>query len=149
MNSTVDIGSKLRGIRDDQTGAKDVTNALILSADMPVKILQTDWQSWGKALFKKDMPAWFHYVDFEFQLSPILDAALTYNSETGRSFALEDGWYGAGLEALVYPDKFRAITVRAGFYIDAGRFFLEDYIDTSWRDSPSRYEVFVGIGVQY
>ena len=62
-------------------------------------------------------------------MSPFFDAALCYNKITKKYFDLKDGFYGAGLEMIVYPVKWSGITIRASVGIDVGRKFFSNYIN--------------------
>jgi hypothetical protein len=115
--TTREIGGSLRGIRDDQAGIK-TPMALILNFDVPTHLFSTDWRGWGAALFRRDMPGWLHVLDFEVQLSPFFDMALTQNLAAGSIFSFKDGWYSAGFEVLVYPDRWRSLVIRLSFGID-------------------------------
>ena len=153
-NDTEEIGSRLRGIRDDQTGSK-TSLAFVANFDLPVKVLQTHWRDWGCAIFKKEMPGWFDWLDFEMQLSPFIDIALSHigvpAANVNRTFNYKDGWYAGGIEVLIYPTKMRSLQGRVSFGVDIARTlgFIESKIDTTWHDSVSRYELFIGIGLFY
>jgi hypothetical protein len=160
-NTVIGIGGYLRGIRDSQDTLLDTTTALIFNFDVPIKIVQTDWRGWGKAIFKTEMPSWFRFFDFEFQFSPFVDAALSqfdaaeFKAGRARTFDPRDGWYAAGLDALVFPNEFRSIQVRASLGVDAVRVaerFLPSVanklFNTDWRKA-SMYEIFIGIGLHY
>jgi len=155
-NNTESIGSKLRGIKDEQNGI-ETSLAFVANFDLPVKVVQTDWMGWGKAIFKKDMPQWFGYVDFELQFSPFIDMAFSHidvhndAADVSRTFSYKDGWYAGGLEVLVYPTKMRSLQGRISFGVDLARTlgFLESKLDTSWRSNISRWELFIGIGLHY
>ena len=79
--------------------------------------------------------------------------ALCNNQVTGKTFAIKDGWYGAGLEVLVYPAKWRSLVVRASAGIDVGRKIIKKavskLIDDSWRKNVSALEISIGIGLFY
>ena len=75
--------------------------------------------------------------------------ALCYNKVTQTFFNFKDGFYGAGLEAIVYPLKWSGITVRASLGIDAGRKFFAKKINTSWRENVPKTEIQLGFGLHY
>lgn len=141
------IGGRLRGIRDNQSykaGAKNgwsaltVPSALVVNLDFPIHIFSTNFE---KGFMK--------YCNFDLQLSPFVDFALTYNKDTERWFNYKDGFYAGGLEVLVYPAKWSSFTVRGSVGVDLGRFLLGSMIDTDWRQNCSKYEISFGIGLQY
>ncbi|MCR5437744.1 MAG: hypothetical protein K6E97_11845 [Treponema sp.] len=135
------IGSRLRGIRDNQYykdsnfgKACTVPAAIILNVDFPFNIFTTSK---------------LKIFDFSLQFSPFIDVALTYNKVTERWFSLQDGFYSAGLECLVYPLKWKGITVRLSFGYDVGRKFF-DSLNEEWRDTKvSKYEITFGVGLHY
>jgi hypothetical protein len=153
-NDTEGIGGRLRGIRDDQDGI-DTTFAFAGNFDMPVKVLQTDWTGWFRALFKKEPASFWAWLDFELQVSPFIDIAFSHidvpSEGKNTVFDYKDGWYAAGVEVLVYPNKMRSLVARAGFGVDIARTlgFVGSRLDTSWREDVSRYELFFGIGLFY
>ncbi len=162
------IGGILRGIKDDQTYKSDtgygdtkalnVSDAIIFSFDMPIKIVATDWLGWADIIFGEGSSFSEHlrfmrYFDFELQVSPFIDAALTDNIATGRTFSIIDGWYAGGVEVLVYPRKWRSLVVRGSIGADIGRKVVDKVVsslfDNSWRRQTSAFEVYIGIGLQY
>lgn len=169
LNSNEKIGDSLRGIRDNQYYADGsyyalkVPAAIVFSVDCPIHIITTNWLGWGKSLFGTydlfPQPAkflfWlphklFKYLDFELQLSPFVDAALTRNRNDDSTFSVKDGFYDAGFEFLVYPLKWKSYVIRGSIGFDIGRLLLSDYLDTSWRDTAiSCYEIYFGLGLQY
>lgn len=136
------IGSKLRGIRDEQfykntnVSATKNISALILNFDIPFHIFTTN--------FKK-----LSLFNFDLQFSPFIDIGLTYNKVTNRYFSFKDGFYSSGIEVLVYPKKFSSLTVRASLGIDCGMLLFKEYLDTSWRIQYSKYEFSFGVGLHY
>jgi hypothetical protein len=150
--NTEKIGTRLRGVMDEQDGI-DTSFAFVVNLDLPVKVLQTHWRDWGKRAFKKDMPGFFDYLDFELQLSPFVDIAFSHIAVNGvdRAFSGEDGWYAAGLEALVFPNNWRSLYVRFSLGADLARTFdfIGNKVDMSWRQDVSKYELFIGIGLLY
>ena len=163
------VGGPLRGILNNQyvdDGSRYALKsdmAIQASLDFPIHIVTTDWCGWGEALFGKysDLsPTWqkilwlphkiFQYADFELQVSPFFDMALTHNFITGRKLSYKDGFYDAGLELLIYPCKWKSYVVRTSFGVDVGRLALTKWIDTSWRDmSVKKYELYFGLGLQF
>ncbi len=138
------IGQYLRGIRDSQDykgtsiSALTPTNAFILNFDLPIHLFTTNFTK-----------SFLRYFNFDLQLSPFFDMALCYNKITQTYFDPKDGFYGAGLEIIVYPAKWSGITLRGSVGIDAGRKFLANHINTDWRDDVSKKEFSIGFGLHY
>lgn len=162
-NGKEKIGSKLRGIRDEVTYQYSVLKALevpvgvVLNFDMPIHVISTDWTGWTARIFGEESKVtkalhFMRYLDFELQLSPFVDFALTKNAVTGRLLDIRDGFYCAGIEAIVFPNKWRSIEVRASLGVDVGRKVLKKVssklFDDSWRTGSS-YELYIGIGLHY
>jgi hypothetical protein len=136
----------MRGVFNDgsyNSGRANLPTGFVMNLDFPIRVLQTNWRSWGKALFKRDMPTWFGFLDFEMHLVPFVDIAL-YGADDYCVFHLDDGFYSAGLEVVVYPDKMRSIQVRASAGLDLGARLLEQ----DWR-SKKGPEIEIGIGLHY
>lgn len=138
------IGEYLRGIRDKQyyEGSNVLsvkpTSAIVLNLDMPIHIFRTNFTK-----------SFLRYLNFDFQLSPFIDIALCYNKVTESFFDLKDGFYTAGLEAIVYPLKWSGITVRGSIGVDVGRKFLASRLNTDWREDVSALEFSFGFGLHY
>lgn len=144
----VKIGSMLRGIRDNDWKS---SNYLRLNFDMPFSLFHTNWGKWL---------GWdkLNFVNFEFQLSPFFDIAVGDNTYAESKYNLKDGWYGTGIEAIVFPDRLRSIQVRASLGIDAAQFlmkkkpqFADTLFNTDWRRSHSSgwYELSISVGLFY
>lgn len=156
------IGSRLRGTLDEQSALYS-DMALSLNLDIPIHVVTTDWLGWAAALwgpydeksekaqkFLKFPRKLFGALNFEMQVSPFFDMALTHNNKTGRTFSLKDGYYDAGIEVLIFPTRFRNYVVRGSVGFDLARTLLKDVVDTSWRDqSKKKYEIFIGLGLHY
>ena len=95
------------------------------------------------------MEYFIKYFNFDLQLSPFVDIALIYNKSTREWYNPKDGFYTAGLEVLVYPQKFSSYTVRASVGYDIGRKLLDDYLNMDWREDVSKYEISIGLGLHY
>lgn len=155
LNGTEKIGERLRGIRDDQyfsfeSGksnlyACETPAAVVFNFDLPIKLFATDWSK--VPLFNKF--SFMKYFNFELQISPFFDFAITHNKATNSSFSLKDGFYAGGLEVLVFPQKWKGMTVRASLGVDLGRYVLKNKINQDWRDSVSKYELSIGLGLHY
>ena len=158
------FGEYIRGVRDKQKYLNDIhkalksPSALILNLDLPFHLVTTDWVTWGRAIFGEE--SWFtrHFLwtekfNFEMQLSPFMDFALTKNEFTDRLFDYRDGWYTGGFEILIFPQRWKGIVVRGSFGLDLGRAILAekftDKIDMSWREDVKKYEIYAGIGLHY
>ena len=174
LNKTEKIGSYLRGIRDNQTyddsawqaagfsgsaqKALSTNAAIIANIDFPIHIITTDWLAFNDFIFGEDSAfsnrlKWMRFFDFELQINPFIDFALTHNKVTGKTFAIKDGWYAGGIEVLVYPKKWRSLVVRASAGIDGGRKIINKVVsklfDNSWRSEGSALEISIGIGLHY
>ena len=143
-NDGKSIGQYLRGIRDNQEykgtdiSSLNLTTALIFNFDFPIQILRTNFKN-----------KFFKYFNFDMQLSPFFDMALTYNKITQKLFDFKDGFYGAGLEVIVYPLKWSGITIRGSVGIDVGRKFFDKNLNMDWRQGVSKKEFSVGFGLHY
>ncbi|MBO4857156.1 MAG: hypothetical protein J5527_01405 [Treponema sp.] len=138
------FGDELRGIRDSQN-YKDTdissltsTSAIIVNLDFPLHIYTTNFTA-----------KFFKFFNFDLQISPFVDIALTYNKYNKSWYNPKDGFYSAGVEFLVYPTKWKGITVRANFGYDIGRKFLKNYLNMDWRGDSSKYEIYLGLGLHY
>lgn len=144
-NDGSSIGERLRGIRDNQYytdpafGKSTVTtSAFVLNFDFPFHLFSTNFEH-----------KFLKYFNFDLQLSPFIDMALIYNKYTKEWYNPKDGFYTAGLEVLVYPQKFSSYTVRASVGYDIGRKLLDDYLNMDWRENVSKYEISIGLGLHY
>lgn len=165
MNSDTEVGAYLRGIRDSQKYADSTDDkalstsaGFVMNFDFPIKLFETDWIAVERRIFGEDSwvaknMAWMRYFDFELQINPFLDFALTNNTRTEKTFALKDGWYAGGIEVLVYPKKWRSFVVRASLGVDLGnkliKKVLPDFYDDSWRTDSPWYELSIGLGLHY
>lgn len=151
FGEATEVGGYIRGVRDNLI---KTDSALLLNMDLPIKVLQTNWTAWR-------FPQWMSWFDFEMQLSPFIDIALGNNTKAGTSYNLKDGWYGAGLEIIGYPNKMRSIQGRisAGFDVirvaeKAGKRIgiidkvVNKFFNTDWR-TGEWYEISIGIGLHY
>ena len=148
------VGEYLRGIRDetrfapgtgyDEEIALNVESVILLNIDFPVKLFTWDWTKFTDSHFWSNL-------NFDVQLSPFIDMALTSNPASGRNFHPADGYYSAGFEVLVYPEKWKGIVVRGSLGFDLGDLFLSktNFYESSWRRDVSAYEIYIGIGLHY
>lgn len=141
------IGTRLRGIRDEQffsmntgmfglTYACNTSTAVVFSLDVPIHLFTTN--------FKK---SFLKYLNFDLQFSPFIDVALGYNRFTNRYYHFKDGFYAGGFEILAYPLKWSSFTLRGSLGFDLGR--VTHIVDSFWRSEVSKFEVSIGIGLQY
>ena len=146
MVNGTNIGSRLRGIRDDlkyeDTDSKmcNVISAFVLNLDMPVHFFTSDFET--KVLNK---------LNVDVQVSPFVDLALTHNKITDRWFDPRDGFYCGGLEVLIYPLKWSGFVFRISAGVDMARTVLKKLkmpIENDWR-SGSKYELSIGLGLHY
>lgn len=151
-NTFVRFGKHLRGVSDDQyfAGFPKTPNgyatkgaaAIILNLDFPIHFMTVRWRDWGVPFLS--------FFDCEVQVVPFVDLALAANRVTKRVFDPRDGFYCAGLEVIVFPEKWKSVQIRTSLGLDIGRLLLKDKIDTSWRDAKSnKFELTVGIGLFY
>ncbi len=157
LNDTKNIGSRLRGIKDDLyyadgTGlenkkATSVNGGIVLNIDLPIHIFTTKW---SKVPLIRKVGFFDKYLNFELQISPFLDIALVHNKANDR-FDYKDGFYAGGLEVLLFPAKWKGLVVRGSIGFDLGRIVpgFKGKLDQSWRDSVSKYEILIGLGLHY
>lgn len=164
------VGELIRGARDKQKYLNTENlplktelslkspSALVFNLDLPFHIITTDWLGWSDSLFGSDSWfsrtfSWTDKFNFELQLSPFIDIALTKNEITDRLFSLKDGWYTGGLEFLVFPERWKGIVVRGSIGLDLGKALIAkkypEKIDLSWRENVKKYEIYAGIGLHY
>lgn len=152
-SNSAQFGSMVRGIRDYDWESSDY---ILMNVDIPFKLFQTNWAK----LFGWDK---LNFIDFEFQVSPFLDIVLGENNNAGSDYKPKDGWYGAGMEMIVFPSRFRSIQGRVSFGVDAVQFLqkaghkvsqlngmADKIFNTGWRTGASSwYELSIGIGLFY
>mgnify|MGYP002625682952 FL=1 len=159
-----EVGTLIRGVRDkqkylgDRHKALKTPSALVLNVDIPIHLITTHWLEWSDSLFGEESWfsrtfAWTDKFNFELQMSPFIDIALTKNEMTDRLFSPKDGWYTGGVEFLCFPERWKGIVMRASVGIDLGRAFISkkypEKIDMSWREHVKKYEIYAGIGLHY
>ncbi|MCQ2584313.1 MAG: hypothetical protein MJ185_01880 [Treponema sp.] len=149
------IDGYIRGVIDSKRSLfnidryqAQVPSALILNLDFPVKIFSTDWENFP--ITKKI--GFMKHFNFEFQLNPFFDIALIKTTEethgTSNTFKLNEGFYGTGLEVLVFPQKWSSYVIRASVGIDAGRKIFK--LNNEWRNNDCRpFEITIGLGTHY
>ena len=156
LNAVRNIGFQIRGVLDLQTFAPpffvnddnyalETDSAIVFNVELPIHIITTNWRKWFHAEDSDSkMATMMEMLDFELQLSPFFDMGLIKNKVSGNAFKPKEGLYGAGIEAIVYPAKWRSHVVRVSLGFDIGKKFLNT--DTSWRRPKKSYELFVGLG---
>lgn len=148
INKNKKIGSRIRGIRDDEYFNGSLTDinststpaAIVLNVDVPIHVMTLDFNKSGN--FMK-------YFGLELQIAPFIDFALTKNRVTGRTFDIKDSYLCGGVEFIVFPEKFKSLQIRASAGFDLTRILLKNIIDTSWRPNVSPYELSFGLGLHY
>lgn len=138
--STKKIGPYMRGILDNETSFSEDYNdlkykpstAIIINLDLPIHLFTTS--------FKKQI------LNFNCQLSPFVDIALTLNNSKQTLFSIKDGCYTAGAEILVYPLKWSSYTLRASVGFDVMKVLKAD---SKLKGLLKYNEIFIGIGLQY
>lgn len=141
------IDSK-KSLHNRESYQAKVPAAFVLNLDFPVRIIKTDWESFPVT---KNLSFMRHF-NFEMQLNPFFDMAFIKTTENthGNSsvFRLSDGFYGTGLEVLVFPSKWSSYVIRASIGFDAGRKIFN--FENKWRNNECRpYEISIGMGTHY
>lgn len=141
-NSTTgsNIGAYLRGIRDEQyytdSGAGylcQTNGAILLNLDFPLQIIKTNFP--------------INLINFNMQFVPFIDVALIQNKYYKSSFNPKEGLYSAGLEVLVFPAKWKSMTVRGSCGFDLRRLLKKGTEMLSPNVSP--WEITFGVGLFY
>lgn len=164
---TKEFGSRLRGIRDDQTfrdsDAKALKSraALVMNFDMPLHLFTLDlskarnWLTehlWVPVFHTSNDPLinkFLRLFDLDVQLAPFIDVALFYNEMTGAVFHPKDGFYAAGAEFILFPKYWKSVQFRVSVGFDMGNLLLKNYLNTDWRSDVSFYELSFGVGLHY
>lgn len=160
LNGNSSFGERLRGIRDEQyystastaadKKACESPAAVVLNFDFPVRIFLAKWDEMSFMQKVPRIKKIAKYFNMEFHLSPFLDIALYRNKATGLNFDYRDGFYAAGIEAIVYPLKWKGMVVRGSFGLDLSQTMpgLKGKLNQDWRNSKP-YEISIGIGLHY
>jgi len=134
------IGSYLRGIRDEQFYFNDglgylcqTNGAIILNLDFPFQIIKTNFP--------------ISFINFNMQIAPFIDIALIQNKFMQSSFNPKDGLYCGGLEVLVFPAKWKSMTVRGSCGFDLRRLFNKG--TEMLTPNVSLWEITFGVGLFY
>jgi len=127
-----EAGDVLRGIADDELFANSIFS---LNLDFPVKVLKFRPSVW----YKNDK---LKIADFDLHLSPFIDIA--YFTHPEKKYA-ENILFTGGIEALLFPLKFRAFKLCASF----GYNFTEAVFKNKITASSSKYEIYIGTDFFY
>lgn len=103
-------GDVLRGIWDEDISANYMFS---FNLDIPFRIFKFRPSQW----FKNRKNFW-RIFDFDFHLGPFIDAALYHYSNAPnnqRIFGLENLLLTAGLEAVVFPERWRSLAFRISY----------------------------------
>jgi hypothetical protein len=141
-----EVGSKLRGVRDNTLIAENAGFMLLLNADFPLQILHFTPSEWFgvKAL---------RYFNFDMHVSPFIDAALLQGKREvswsgGRYTDWKDSRFSsapvcaAGFEIIFFPLAWRSFYVR----LSVG-YNINKIIETG--KMPGYDEIFIGVGHHY
>ena len=70
--------------------------------------------------------------------------------EIENSLMWQNGFYSAGIEAIIFPSKWKSFTVRTSIGFDIGKYLFKDVINQEWRDPNIKgWEMFFGLGLHY
>jgi hypothetical protein len=122
----METGDALRGILD-----KDVLSDYMLSLNMdfPIKVFSFTPSKW---LNNKKL----RFFNFDFHLSPVIDAALHHDPINGIDFNFKNMLFAGGVEAVVFPEFFRSLFVRFSMGWNLSDFFFcrnwEFYLGTDY-----------------
>lgn len=135
------IGQDLRGILNKRI---KTDSGISFNLDIPARIMHVDFVEITGV-------KWTRFISFEMHASPFFDMALTHDLESKRYFDIRDGWYGGGMEVLVYPARMRSLygRVSAGWDLTALYENGGKLSGRAERDNASIRELFIGIGLHY
>ncbi len=147
------VDSYVRGVIDSRKNAFDAyqsetSTALVINCDLPVSLFTTDWENFPVTRNISFM----RHLNFEVQVVPFFDSALIktnrFNHGESSFFNPKNGFYGAGMEVLVFPLKWSSYVVRGSVGVDVGRKILG--LDNDWRNTSCRsFEISIGLGTHY
>jgi hypothetical protein len=124
-----EAGDVMRGIDDDELFANSMIS---LNLDFPFKVLMFRPSEW----FNNEK---FKIMDFDLHLSPIIDIAY-FNNPENQIKNMNNLLITGGIEALVFPRKFRAFNLRASFGYNLSGAIFNNYLPTI----SGNYEIYVG-----
>jgi hypothetical protein len=124
-----EAGDVLRGIRNDEFSAARI---LSLNLDFPFRLLNFTPSSWFNTGFLR-------FMDLEFHLAPIVDAALVINNDDAE---LSSGnlRVTAGMELIVFSHFWRNLYLRV-----SGGLNLRKIADAGSVSDRSLWEIFLGM----
>jgi hypothetical protein len=108
-----------------------------LNLDFPFKVLRFRPSEW----FNNEK---LKIMDFDLHLAPIIDIALFSHPEN-QFRNMKNLLVTGGIEALLFPSKFRAFNLRASF----GYNFSEVLFKNHMPASSSKYEIYIGTELFY
>jgi len=129
-----EAGDVLRGIDDDGLFANSMIS---LNLDFPLKILKFRPSEWYNDEKLK-------IIDFDLHLAPIIDIAF-FNHPENQIINKKNLLVTGGIEALIFPRKFRAFNMRASFGYNFSEVIFKNYIPASL----SKYEIYIGTELFY
>jgi len=103
----------IRGIADKSIKANHM---LSLNLDFPFRVVVFNASKW----LKKEK---LKYIDFEMQISPVIDIALYNDPSSGTSFHPKNIVSGGGIEVFIFPLAFRSLYIRFGYTWNFNEFF--------------------------
>jgi len=133
-NYNDNAGSLIRGIRDGEVHANYI---LAINFDLPILIFTMKPSTWSQ---KEKTIRFLRVFDLDFHLSPILDIGMYKRVHDQAPFGIENMLIGAGLEAFVFPLRFRSYYFRVSFAVG---------LQTRQMDKRTSYELFFGLGHFY
>lgn len=102
--------------------------------DMPFHLFTTQFEKYAVTKPLK----LFEKLNFELQAGPFVEVALIQTTKeihgTNRLFNLKDGFYSLGLEAKLYPESFKNISVRFSAGLDLSKLMFMNLAETPWRN---------------
>lgn len=137
-DTTDNAGAAVRGVLNNRA---ETDAAISLNLDLPVRLIRFVPYEWfGKG--------WMKLFQFEQHWSPFFDATLGHYD--GQWFALDKGWYGAGLEVITFPLIMRSFYVRVSVGWSVPDVLeLKTLSGRSTRDGKGINEIFIGLGHHY
>jgi len=124
-------GDIIRGVIDNRV---NFNYMLSFNFDLPVRILQLRPSQWH------EKNRFLRIFDFDLHVAPVLDIALYNDPLTQTPFGLENMLLGAGLEAVIYPERWRSLFLRISFAVG---------IQTGNLNAGLTSELFIGTDLFY
>ncbi len=129
------LGWYLRGVIDDRLSG---VQGVFINAELPVKIFD----------FPTHAIIGTRVLDFEFQASPFVDAAIV-RPDFRSGFTKDWLQYAGGIEFMAFPAGLRSFIVRASAGWDLKNVLATHSLTASTPDRGSPYEIFIGLGMKY